>query len=54
VSAGSLWEITIKLSLGKLGMSVPFEEAFPAQLDANEIRILPGSTRRSRRGKGSR
>ncbi len=41
VSAGSLWEIAIKLSLGKLGMSVPFEEAFPAQLDANEIRILP-------------
>lgn len=25
VSAGSLWEIAIKLSLGKLGMSVPFE-----------------------------
>jgi PIN domain nuclease of toxin-antitoxin system len=41
VSAGSLWEIAIKLSLGKLGMSIPFEEAFPAQLDANEIRILP-------------
>lgn len=40
-SAGSLWEIAIKLSLGKLGMSVPFEEAFPAQLEANEIRILP-------------
>lgn len=41
VSTGSLWEIAIKLSLGKLGMSIPFEEAFPAQLDANEIRILP-------------
>ena len=41
VSAGSLWEIAIKLSLRKLGMSIPFEEAFPAQLDANEIRILP-------------
>jgi PIN domain nuclease of toxin-antitoxin system len=41
VSTGSLWEIAIKLSLGKLGMSIPFEEAFPAQLNANEIRILP-------------
>lgn len=41
VSAASLWEIAIKLSLGKLGMSIPFEEAFPSQLDANEIQILP-------------
>lgn len=41
MSAASLWEIAIKVSLGKLGMSIAFEEAFPAQLDANEIRILP-------------
>lgn len=41
VSAASLWEIAIKVSLGKLGMSIPFEEAFPTQLDSNEIRILP-------------
>lgn len=41
VSAAGLWEIAIKVSLGKLRMSVPFEEAFPSQLDANEIRILP-------------
>lgn len=30
VSAGSLWEIAIKISLGKLGMSVPFETVFPS------------------------
>lgn len=41
VSAASLWEIAIKLSIGKLRMSVPFEKAFPSQLDANEIGVLP-------------
>lgn len=41
VSAASLWEIAIKVSLGKLRMSGPFEEAFPSQLDSNEIRVLP-------------
>ena len=49
VSSGSLWEIAIKVSLGKLGMSVPFEDAFPSLLDANEIRILqisPGHLRK--------
>jgi PIN domain nuclease of toxin-antitoxin system len=44
VSVGTLWEIAIKVSLGKLGMSRPFEEVFPAQLDANEILVLPIST----------
>jgi PIN domain nuclease of toxin-antitoxin system len=37
VSVGSLWEITIKLSIGKLSLDEPFEVLMPAQLAAERI-----------------
>lgn len=40
VSIGSLWEIAIKSSLGKLNLSKPFESFIPEQLEENEIEIL--------------
>jgi PIN domain nuclease of toxin-antitoxin system len=41
VSPATLWEIGIKVSLGKLTLPQPFEELFPAQLEASNILILP-------------
>lgn len=41
VSIASLWEIAIKNSTGKLSLPEPFEIAFPARLNANNIRLLP-------------
>jgi PIN domain nuclease of toxin-antitoxin system len=41
VSVASLWEISIKASLGKLILSRPFEELIPEQLALNEIDGLP-------------
>jgi PIN domain nuclease of toxin-antitoxin system len=41
VSSATLWEIGIKDSLGKLSLPKPFEELFPARLDASNIFILP-------------
>ena len=38
---GSLWEITIKASLGKLTLDEPFEELIPAKLAAERIDVLP-------------
>lgn len=32
LSVGSLWEMAIKVSLGKLSLSQPFETLMPAQL----------------------
>ena len=40
ISIASLWEMAIKFSLGKLNLSQPFEEMFPAQLEGNSIEIL--------------
>ncbi len=40
LSVGSLWEIAIKASLGKLALSVPFDELIPAQLRLNGIDLL--------------
>ena len=40
LSVGSLWEIAIKVSLGKLTLSSPFEVLFPAQLDRNDVQLL--------------
>jgi len=40
LSVASLWEIVIKVSLGKLVLSQPFEELIPKQLDQNEIKVL--------------
>ena len=41
VSAASLWEIAIKLSLDKLKLPRPFEEVFPKQLEVNGFELLP-------------
>lgn len=41
VSTASLWEIAIKMSLGKLDMGAPFEQLIPGQLIANRLDILP-------------
>lgn len=40
VSTASLWEISIKSSIGKLKLGKPFEELFPQYLVENEIDIL--------------
>ncbi|MEN9573932.1 MAG: hypothetical protein RL514_1787 [Verrucomicrobiota bacterium] len=41
VSPATLWEIGIKDSLGKLTLPEPFNQLFPARLDASNILILP-------------
>lgn len=41
LSVGSLWEIVIKASLGKLPLPGPFEEVIPAQLSEERIAVLP-------------
>ena len=41
VSAVSLWEIAIKLSLGKMTLPQPFAEVFPRQLEVNGFELLP-------------
>lgn len=41
ISVASLWEIAIKMSLGKLDMGAPFAALIPGQLLANQIEILP-------------
>jgi len=41
VSAASLWEIALKLSLGKLKLPRPFDEVFPRQLEVNGFELLP-------------
>ena len=40
LSIASLWEIAIKVSLGKLEIAEPFEELFPSQLREHEIELL--------------
>ena len=41
ISAGSLWEIAIKVSIGKLTLLRSYEEFFPVELQKNEIEVLP-------------
>jgi PIN domain nuclease of toxin-antitoxin system len=41
VSPAALWEIGIKDALGKLLLPEPFEQLFPARLDASNILLLP-------------
>jgi PIN domain nuclease of toxin-antitoxin system len=41
VSAASLWEIAVKLSLEKLKLPRPFAEVFPQQLEVNGFGLLP-------------
>ncbi|MCX6034460.1 MAG: type II toxin-antitoxin system VapC family toxin [Chloroflexi bacterium] len=40
LSVASLWEIAIKISLGKLQLTQPYEEFIPQQLAMNGIGIL--------------
>ena len=40
LSIASLWEIAIKVSLGKLTLNKPFKKLFPEQLHFNRIEIL--------------
>lgn len=40
LSIASLWEIAIKMSLGKLEVEKPFEELIPHQLELNDIDVL--------------
>jgi PIN domain nuclease of toxin-antitoxin system len=41
VSAGTLWEIAIKHSLGRLELQKPFAELIPEQLATNGFGLLP-------------
>ncbi len=41
LSVGSLWEIAIKLRLGKLTVAMPTESLMTVHLTANNIEILP-------------
>lgn len=41
VSAGSLWEIAVKVSIGKLTLTEPFEVIIPRELTQNGFQILP-------------
>jgi PIN domain nuclease of toxin-antitoxin system len=41
LSIASLWEIAIKVNLGKLTLDRPFEELIPEQLELAEIDRLP-------------
>ena len=40
LSIAGLWEMAIKMSLGKLDLEKPFEELFPHQLELNDIEVL--------------
>ena len=40
LSVASLWEIAIKVSIGKLELSEPFEKLIPEQLTENGIQLL--------------
>jgi len=41
ISAASLWEIAIKFSIGKLTLPDSFGNFIPAQIQQNDIEILP-------------
>lgn len=41
LSYASLWEIAIKVSLGKLSLPEPFEAFVAEQLEVNSIELLP-------------
>ena len=40
LSIASLWEMAIKLSLGKLTLAQPFDQFIPRQLQLNQIEVL--------------
>ena len=41
LSAASLWEVAIKVSISKLILTAPFADLIPEQIAANSINILP-------------
>ena len=41
VSAASVWEIAIKVSIGKPALSASFDVLFPHQLEINGFELLP-------------
>jgi PIN domain nuclease of toxin-antitoxin system len=41
LSIASLWEIAIKMSIGKLELSMSYEDLLSAQIEDNEIKLLP-------------
>lgn len=41
ISVATLWEIAIKVSLGKLHLAKPFEQLIPDQLQKNDFTLLP-------------
>ena len=41
VSIVSIWETAIKVSLGKMSLSAPFDVLFPNQLEVNGFELLP-------------
>ena len=41
VSIASIWEIAIKVSIGKMILSAPFDVLFPHQLQVNGFHLLP-------------
>ena len=41
ISPGSLFEIALKVRLGKLTLAAPFAVIFPAKLSAADIHLLP-------------
>ena len=41
MSAASLWELAIKVSIGKLALAQPYDIFIPQQLTDNAIEILP-------------
>lgn len=41
VSIASIWETAIKVSIGKMTLSAPFDALFPHQLQINGFELLP-------------
>ena len=41
LSVASVWEMQIKMQLGKLDLNMPIEDLIESQQQANDIRILP-------------
>jgi PIN domain nuclease of toxin-antitoxin system len=41
VSGASLWEMGLKMSLGRLELAQPFEELIPRQMELNGFGVLP-------------
>ena len=41
VSIVSIWETAIKVSIGKMTLTAPFDDLFPHQLEINGFELLP-------------